>query len=162
MTRPGEARVRAVLFDRDGTLVHDVPYNRDPDLVEPVDGAREVVQEIVDEYELDPNFPSSVMDNALRFLNDDAVRQDTAIYRKLFAEIRLAATLLRDNSPYPEVRAGMYHTAHGASWPPAVPLLISASRLSLVVANTDDPSIPCSTLRAWVIGPSPRRLLSFP
>ncbi len=31
--------VRAVLFDRDGTLVHDVPYNGDPDLVRPIDGA---------------------------------------------------------------------------------------------------------------------------
>ena len=31
-------RVRAVLFDRDGTLVHDVPYNGDPDAVRPVDG----------------------------------------------------------------------------------------------------------------------------
>ena len=30
----------AVLFDRDGTLVHDVPYNGDPALVEPVPGAR--------------------------------------------------------------------------------------------------------------------------
>ncbi len=29
-----------VLFDRDGTLVHDVPYNGDPDRVQPVDGAR--------------------------------------------------------------------------------------------------------------------------
>ncbi|GAB3309731.1 HAD-IIIA family hydrolase [Epidermidibacterium keratini] len=28
-----------VLFDRDGTLVHDVPYNGDPDLVSEVDGA---------------------------------------------------------------------------------------------------------------------------
>jgi histidinol-phosphate phosphatase family protein len=31
---------RAVLFDRDGTLVHDVPYNSDPGLVRPVAGAR--------------------------------------------------------------------------------------------------------------------------
>ncbi|MFV2021028.1 HAD-IIIA family hydrolase [Micromonospora sp. LOL_023] len=30
----------AVLFDRDGTLVHDVPYNGDPALVQPVPGAR--------------------------------------------------------------------------------------------------------------------------
>jgi histidinol-phosphate phosphatase family protein len=30
---------RAVLFDRDGTLVHDVPYNGDPDAVLVVDGA---------------------------------------------------------------------------------------------------------------------------
>ncbi|MFE2048515.1 D-glycero-alpha-D-manno-heptose-1,7-bisphosphate 7-phosphatase [Streptomyces sp. NPDC059459] len=35
--------VQAVLFDRDGTLVHDVPYNGDPERVRPVDGAREAV-----------------------------------------------------------------------------------------------------------------------
>jgi histidinol-phosphate phosphatase family protein len=29
----------AVLFDRDGTLIHDVPYNGDPELVRPVPGA---------------------------------------------------------------------------------------------------------------------------
>ncbi len=34
-------RPRAVLFDRDGTLIHDVAYNGDPSLVRPVDGARE-------------------------------------------------------------------------------------------------------------------------
>ncbi|GAB2590734.1 HAD-IIIA family hydrolase [Microlunatus antarcticus] len=38
--------MRAVLFDRDGTLVHDVPYNADPDLVAPVDGAREVLDDL--------------------------------------------------------------------------------------------------------------------
>jgi HAD superfamily hydrolase (TIGR01662 family) len=32
-----------VLFDRDGTLVHDVPYNGDPALVAPVDGAGEAL-----------------------------------------------------------------------------------------------------------------------
>ncbi|MEV5434205.1 HAD family hydrolase [Streptomyces sp. NPDC052701] len=35
--------VRAVLFDRDGTLVEDVPYNADPGLVRPVEGAREAL-----------------------------------------------------------------------------------------------------------------------
>jgi HAD superfamily hydrolase (TIGR01662 family) len=35
--------VRAVLFDRDGTLIRDVPYNGDPDAVEPVPGARRVL-----------------------------------------------------------------------------------------------------------------------
>ena len=35
---------RAVLFDRDGTLVVDVPYNRDPDLVRPVAGAVEAMR----------------------------------------------------------------------------------------------------------------------
>ncbi|MDC7122756.1 HAD-IIIA family hydrolase [Cellulomonas fimi] len=33
----------AVLFDRDGTLVHDVPYAVDPGAVEPVPGARAVL-----------------------------------------------------------------------------------------------------------------------
>ncbi|MFI6436335.1 D-glycero-alpha-D-manno-heptose-1,7-bisphosphate 7-phosphatase [Streptomyces sp. NPDC050759] len=35
--------VKAVLFDRDGTLVHDVPYNGDPARVRPVDLAREAL-----------------------------------------------------------------------------------------------------------------------
>ncbi|AEE46717.1 HAD-IIIA family hydrolase [Cellulomonas fimi] len=38
--------VRALLLDRDGTLVHDVPYNGDPDAVRPVDGAREVLDRV--------------------------------------------------------------------------------------------------------------------
>jgi D-glycero-D-manno-heptose 1,7-bisphosphate phosphatase len=42
----GTTTVRAVLFDRDGTLVHDVPYNTDPALVAPVDGAREVLDDL--------------------------------------------------------------------------------------------------------------------
>jgi HAD superfamily hydrolase (TIGR01662 family) len=37
------ATLKAVLFDRDGTLVVDVPYNGDPQKVEPYPGAREVL-----------------------------------------------------------------------------------------------------------------------
>jgi histidinol-phosphate phosphatase family protein len=40
---PWPPPVRAVLFDRDGTLVHDVPYNGDPEKVEPVPGAKEAL-----------------------------------------------------------------------------------------------------------------------
>ncbi|MGW0495983.1 D-glycero-alpha-D-manno-heptose-1,7-bisphosphate 7-phosphatase [Streptomyces sp. NPDC003007] len=40
---PSVGRVGAVLFDRDGTLVHDVPYNGDPAQVRPVGGAREAL-----------------------------------------------------------------------------------------------------------------------
>ncbi len=43
---PWPPPVRAVLFDRDGTLVHDVPYNGDPDLVVPVDDARAVLDRL--------------------------------------------------------------------------------------------------------------------
>jgi HAD superfamily hydrolase (TIGR01662 family) len=35
-----------VLFDRDGTLVHDVPYNAEPSLVRPVRGAREALDRL--------------------------------------------------------------------------------------------------------------------
>lgn len=35
-----ERMLAGVLFDRDGTLVEDVPYNGDPDAVAPVPGAR--------------------------------------------------------------------------------------------------------------------------
>ena len=35
-----------VLFDRDGTLIEDVPYNGDPDLVTPVPGARAVLDRL--------------------------------------------------------------------------------------------------------------------
>ncbi|MFE4078847.1 HAD-IIIA family hydrolase [Arthrobacter sp. NtRootA1] len=36
----GTGTLKAVLFDRDGTLVVDVPYNGDPQLVRPMDSAR--------------------------------------------------------------------------------------------------------------------------
>ncbi len=38
--------LRAVLFDRDGTLVHDVPYNGDPDRVRVVDGALDALRRL--------------------------------------------------------------------------------------------------------------------
>jgi HAD superfamily hydrolase (TIGR01662 family) len=37
---------RAVLLDRDGTIVHDVPYNADPAAVEPVPGAHEALDRL--------------------------------------------------------------------------------------------------------------------
>jgi HAD superfamily hydrolase (TIGR01662 family) len=43
---PWPVRPRAVLFDRDGTLVHDVPYNGDPGAVVPVDRAREALDRL--------------------------------------------------------------------------------------------------------------------
>lgn len=44
--RPDLTGVRAVLFDRDGTLVHDVPFNGRPELVRPVAGAREALDRL--------------------------------------------------------------------------------------------------------------------
>jgi HAD superfamily hydrolase (TIGR01662 family) len=46
--QPWPPRVRAVLFDRDGTLVHDVPYNGDPALVAPTPEAAQSVARLRD------------------------------------------------------------------------------------------------------------------
>ncbi|WGM20776.1 HAD-IIIA family hydrolase [Paenarthrobacter sp. OM7] len=42
----GTGTLKAVLFDRDGTLVVDVPYNGDPQLVRPMDGALAALEEV--------------------------------------------------------------------------------------------------------------------
>ncbi|MFC0041540.1 HAD-IIIA family hydrolase [Actinomadura rayongensis] len=41
--RPWPPEPRVLLFDRDDTLIRDVPYNGDPALVEPMPGAREAL-----------------------------------------------------------------------------------------------------------------------
>jgi histidinol-phosphate phosphatase family protein len=40
------SRLAAVLVDRDGTLVYDVPYNADPDDVRPIPGARAALERL--------------------------------------------------------------------------------------------------------------------
>ncbi|MFC8041367.1 D-glycero-alpha-D-manno-heptose-1,7-bisphosphate 7-phosphatase [Paenarthrobacter sp. NPDC057355] len=42
----GTGTLKAVLFDRDGTLVVDVPYNGDPQLVRPMDGALSALRKV--------------------------------------------------------------------------------------------------------------------
>jgi len=44
--RPWRGLPDLVLFDRDGTLVHDFPYNGDPDWVRPVDGAGQALDRL--------------------------------------------------------------------------------------------------------------------
>jgi histidinol-phosphate phosphatase family protein len=46
--RYGGSFPEAVLLDRDGTLIEDVPYNGDPALVRPVPGAREALERLRD------------------------------------------------------------------------------------------------------------------
>jgi D-glycero-D-manno-heptose 1,7-bisphosphate phosphatase len=43
---PQRSPVRAVLFDRDGTLIEDVPYNGDPARVRAMPGARQALDEL--------------------------------------------------------------------------------------------------------------------
>lgn len=41
-------KIGGVIFDRDGTIVHDVPYNGDPQAVKPGFGMREALQRLRD------------------------------------------------------------------------------------------------------------------
>jgi HAD superfamily hydrolase (TIGR01662 family) len=65
-------RPEAVLFDRDGTLVVDVPYNGDPDRVVPMPGAREALRRL-----RAAGVPTAVISNqsgvARRVLTEDQV-----------------------------------------------------------------------------------------
>lgn len=57
VTRP-QPRPRAVLLDRDGTLVVDVPYNGDPDRVVPVPGAAQALARL-----REAGLPTAVVSN---------------------------------------------------------------------------------------------------
>lgn len=80
----------------------------------------------------DPNFPKAGLKRLSDCLNSGHTSDD--LERDLF-EHRLTVGLLTANSPYSEVRA--------------------------VVDPTDDPAMPSSTLRAWVIGLAFVILVSF-
>jgi histidinol-phosphate phosphatase family protein len=54
----GARRIAAVLFDRDGTLVVDVPYNGDPAAVRPMPGAVEAVARV-----REAGLPTAVVSN---------------------------------------------------------------------------------------------------
>lgn len=70
---------------------------------------------------------------------DDSANEDIfenpEKHAALIYEMKLEAALITNNSPYAEVRS--------------------------VVDNKDDPSMPCSTIRAWVIGVFFSVFLSF-
>ncbi|KAM0748121.1 OPT oligopeptide transporter [Meredithblackwellia eburnea MCA 4105] len=88
-----------------------------------IEEARAILQDAVDNHQLDPNYPQALINRALDILDSEEL--DARLAAELLEEIKIEAALI-DDSPYPEVRA--------------------------VVSNVDDPEIPCSTFRVWVIG----------
>ncbi|KAK7756427.1 hypothetical protein SLS62_001653 [Diatrype stigma] len=74
----------------------------------------------------DPNFPYPTLMKIQQFLANGDVFENPDKHQDLIWEMKLEAALITSNSPYAEVRA--------------------------VVDNHDDPSTPCSTIRAWAIG----------
>lgn len=86
-------------------------------------------------HERDPNFPHLIIENIKDFLGNDDIFENPDKHETLITEMKLEAALITNNSPYAEVRA--------------------------VVDNKDDPSMPCSTARAWAIGVVLSVFLSF-
>lgn len=76
-------RPLAVLFDRDGTLVENVPYNRDPSLVLPRPGARRALAALRSRM-----IPSAVVSN------QSAVGQGFVTHRELAAVNRRVEALV--------------------------------------------------------------------
>lgn len=77
-------------------------------------------------HERDPNFPHIIIERIQAFLSNEDVFTNPEKHEALILEMKLEAALITNNSPYAEVRA--------------------------VVDNKDDPTTPCSTVRAWAIG----------
>lgn len=77
-------------------------------------------------HEHDPNFPAQIIHKIQAFLENDDILANPEAHIDLINELKMEASLITTNSPYAEVRS--------------------------VVDNTDDPSMPSSTIRTWVIG----------
>ncbi|KAI6363790.1 hypothetical protein MCOR07_005417 [Pyricularia oryzae] len=99
------------------------------------DEVKSILLDVVKIHNDDPNFPFPVLEKIRGFIANPAVFENPEKHEELFAEMKLEAALITNNSPYSEVRA--------------------------VVDNHDDPSLPVSTVRAWVIGMIFSVLLAF-
>ncbi|TVY49363.1 Sexual differentiation process protein [Lachnellula occidentalis] len=87
---------------------------------------RQLMTKVLETHLKDPNFPVVIVDKIKAFLDNEDVFEHPENYSDLIYEMKAEAALITGNSPYAEVRA--------------------------VVDNTDDMTMPCSTIRVWVIG----------
>lgn len=85
----------------------------------------QLANHILNAHQLDFDFPSQTLDCLRRFQEDQSVAEEPEKCPDLIKETKLEVSLLTTNSPYAEVRA---------------------------VTKNHDTSLPCSTIRAWVIG----------
>ncbi|KAK9243528.1 OPT oligopeptide transporter protein-domain-containing protein [Lipomyces tetrasporus] len=83
-----------------------------------------LLKEAAEYYKEDVNFPEDMMMRIKILLLGEQISGMDPFYYQL--EARLQAALIKFDSPYPEVRA--------------------------VIRPTDDPSMPCETFRAYVVG----------
>ncbi|PNP47306.1 hypothetical protein TGAMA5MH_01122 [Trichoderma gamsii] len=87
---------------------------------------RELLNTFYKLHKRDPNFPLDVIEKIEDFLINDGIFDQPEKHEQQISEMKIQAALITTNSPYAEVRS--------------------------VVDNKDDPTMPCSTIRAWVLG----------
>ncbi|KAK5998914.1 Oligopeptide transporter 2 [Cladobotryum mycophilum] len=91
-----------------------------------LEGVRRMMKAVYNRHKHDPNFPTGIITKIDEFINNDEILEQPSRYDALIAEMKIEAALIANNSPYASVRA--------------------------VVDNHDDPTLPVSTIRVWVIG----------
>ncbi|KAL1624245.1 hypothetical protein SLS56_007947 [Neofusicoccum ribis] len=96
---------------------------------------KQLAGKLFEKHQYDPNFPREALNRLHEFLEDHSITDAPEKHASIIEETKLEVSLLTTNSPYAEVRA--------------------------VVDNHDDPELPCSTIRAWVIGLGFVILLAF-
>ncbi|GME30870.1 opt oligopeptide transporter [Neofusicoccum parvum] len=96
---------------------------------------KQLAGQLFEKHQYDPNFPREALNRLHEFLEDHSITDAPEKHASIIEETKLEVSLLTTNSPYAEVRA--------------------------VVDNHDDPELPCSTIRAWVIGLGFVILLAF-
>ncbi|ORY23933.1 OPT oligopeptide transporter protein-domain-containing protein [Naematelia encephala] len=86
-----------------------------------------IMKQVYRMHEHDQNFPGKTLDRIQEFLADrDEIAADPDTHHEIVREMKLESLLVTENSPYAEVRA--------------------------VVDVDDDYTMPCFTLRVWVLG----------
>ena len=86
----------------------------------------QLAEQLIYTHGTDPNFPSAALEHLKEFVGNANHFEKPDEHARTIHEAKIKVALLTDNSPYAEVRA--------------------------VVDAHDDPSMPVSTIRVWIIG----------
>ncbi|KAK3386112.1 OPT oligopeptide transporter protein-domain-containing protein [Podospora didyma] len=87
---------------------------------------RSLMDGVLKIHKNDPNFPQTILNKTIEFLENKDIVENPQNYEELIYEMKIEAALITNNSPYSEVRA--------------------------VVDNHDDVNIPSLTIRTWIMG----------
>ncbi|RGP78236.1 opt family small oligopeptide transporter [Fusarium longipes] len=109
----------------DTILMHEISLGPNDDVTK--ESLADRLGKLLEQHENDQNFPDEVLQRVRSFLeNKNGEQQDEELAQSIYADFQAQRDLIVNNSIYPEVRA--------------------------VVENTDDPTLPVGTFRAFFLG----------